>query len=67
LAQLRQKQVSIYTTAIITQKEVFNYLCHSNNIKNIKKIINHISQSKNYNVPSEILQIFSNVNIKLFF
>ncbi len=67
LAQLRQKQTSIYTTAIITQKEIFNYLCHSNNIKNIKKIITHISQNKNYDLPPEILQIFSNINIKLFF
>jgi len=67
LAQLRQKQITIYTKGIITQKEIYNYLCHSNNIKNIKKIITHISQSKEYNIPNEILQLFMNINIKLFF
>lgn len=68
LAQLRQKQTSIYTTAIITQKEIFNYLCHSNNIKNIKKIITHFSQqTTNYNIPSNIIELFSAMNIKLFF
>jgi len=67
LAQLRQKQVSIYNKAIITQTDVFNYLCHSNNIKNIKKIITHICQNKIYNIQFEIIKLFEKINLKLFF
>jgi|694.fasta_scaffold00528_57 hypothetical protein len=68
LAQLRQKQVSIYKKAIITETEVFNYLCHSNNIKNIKKIITHISlNGKLYDLPEQITELFINMNNKLLF
>jgi hypothetical protein len=68
LAQLRYKQITNYTKAIITQKEIFNYLCHSNNIKNIKKIITHMADNKNYyNIPENIINIFKSINIKLFF
>ena len=68
LAQLRYKQITNYTKAIITQKEIFNYLCHSNNIKNIKKIITHIADNKNsYNIPENLINLFKTMNIKIFF
>ena len=58
LAQLRYQQTTLYTKAIITKKEVFDYLCHSNNIKNIKKLIYHFAMSPKYDVPIEQLEVF---------
>jgi len=58
LAQLRHQQTTLYIKAIITKKEVFNYLCHSNNIKNIKKLIYHFATNPIYDVPQEQLQVF---------
>jgi hypothetical protein len=58
LAQLRNQQVSIYVKAIITKEQVFNYLCHTNNIKNIKKLIFHYSTTHIYNIPFEIIEVF---------
>jgi len=65
LAQLRHQQTTIYSKAIITKKEVLNYLCHSNNIKNIKKIILHISSTLIYDIPEDIIEIFKKININL--
>jgi hypothetical protein len=58
LAQLRHQQTTLYTKAIITKKEVFDYLCHSNNIKNIKKLIYHFALTPKYDVPLEQLEVF---------
>ena len=65
LAQLRYKQTTIYTSAIITKIEIYNYLCHSNNIKNINKIINHISTNLIYNIPQEIIEVFTKMTPNL--
>jgi hypothetical protein len=66
LAQLRYKQVSLYTKGIIKQEEVFKYLCHSNNIKNIKKIIVHLSMAKNkYDIPSDVINKIVELNKNL--
>jgi len=65
LAQLRHQQTTLYTKSIITKKEVLNYLCHSNNIKNIKKLIYHFGNCLKYDIPEEILQIFKEVFIGL--
>jgi len=61
LAQLRNQQVKLYTKAIITKQEVFNYLCHTNNIKNIKKLILHFSTTNIYNIPNEIIEVFKRI------
>lgn len=67
LAQLRHQQIKIYKKGILTQKEIFNYLCHSNNIKNIKKIITHLSSSSSvYNIPDAIKVIITKISLKLF-
>jgi len=58
LAQLRNQQINTYSKAIITKQEVFNYLCHSNNIKNIMKLIFHFSTTYIYNIPNEIIEVF---------
>jgi hypothetical protein len=65
LAQLRSQQITKYLKAIITQDDVFNYICHSNNIKNIKKLIFHFSTTKIYNIPDNIIEIFNTLNILL--
>lgn len=65
LAQLRYKQTSVYTNAILRKEEIYNYLCHSNNIKNIGKIIYHISTSSIYNIPNEIIEVFKKINTNL--
>lgn len=66
LAQLRYKQVSLYTTGILRQEEVYKYLCHSNNIKNIKKLISHVATMKNkYDIPRETLDKIIKLNQNL--
>jgi hypothetical protein len=59
LAQMRHQQTTIYKKKIINENNVFNYLCHSNNIKNIQKLINHISISDSYNLTPDIISNFS--------
>jgi len=68
LAQLRYKQTIIYTKAIITKDDVFKYLCHFNNIKNIKKLVYHISTvmaNDMYNIPQSIIDLFKQMNENL--
>jgi len=69
LAQLRQQQTTIYTKAIINKTQVFNYLCHSNNIKNIKKILNNlVGVTPNiYNIPQEYVEIIKKLVTNLSF
>jgi len=65
LAQLRHQQTALYTKAIITKKEVFDYLCHSNNIKNIKRLIYHFANHNIYDIPNEYLNMFKGLIINL--
>jgi hypothetical protein len=67
LAQLRYLQIKKYKKAIITQQDIFNYICHANNIKNIKKIISHIATNKLYNLPEYAIEFFNKMNINLSF
>ena len=55
LAQLRHQQTTIYKKKIINENNVFNYLCHSNNIKNIQKLINHFAKDHSYNLTPDII------------
>lgn len=59
LAQLRHQQITIYKKKIINENNVFKYLCHSNNIKNIQKLISHISKNDVYNLPQDVILIFN--------
>jgi len=65
LAQLRHQQTTLYSKAILTKKEVMDYLCHSNNIKNIKKLIIHFSTTLVYDVPEYLIELFKKLNINL--
>ena len=64
LAQLRQQQLTIYNKKIINKNNVSNYLYHSNNIKNIQKLITHFATNDIYNLTPDIindLTILSNL------
>lgn len=50
LAQLRNKQLNIYKDNLITQKEVYHYLCQCNNVENIKALINFLITNIGYNI-----------------
>jgi hypothetical protein len=62
LAQLRHQQTTIYKKKIINENNVFNYLCHSNNIKNIQKLINHFAKDHSYNLTPEIIVVLTTLS-----
>ena len=62
LAQLRHQQTTIYKKKIINENNVFNYLCHSNNIKNIQKLIHHFAINHSYNLTPEIIGFFTTLS-----
>lgn len=45
LAQLRNKQVTIYTDKMINSGNVYHYICQCNNVKNIKTLIQFFSSN----------------------
>lgn len=50
LAQLRHRQQYEHSTGLIRPKDVYYYLCHCNNVKNIKLLITFLSTSIGYNI-----------------
>jgi len=50
LAQLRYRQQFEHSAGLIKPKDVYYYLCHCNNIKNIKLLITFLSTSVGYNI-----------------
>lgn len=62
LAQLRYQQITIYSKKILTPNNIHYYLCNSNNIKNIKVLINHFANNNNYNIPDKKIKLFSILN-----
>jgi hypothetical protein len=62
LAQLRHQQTTIYKKKLITEDNVFNYLCHSNNIKNIQKLIQHFETIYSYNLTPDVINNFTILN-----
>jgi len=62
LAQLRHQQTTIYKKKIINEYNVFNYLCHSNNIKNIQILFSHFATHNLYNLTPEIILSFATVS-----
>jgi hypothetical protein len=62
LAQLRHQQVTTYTKKILSNSNIHYYLCKSNNIKNIKKLINHIITNNDYNIPDKKIVLFKYLN-----
>ena len=49
LAQLRHKQQTEYSL-LLRAKDVYHYLCHCNNVKNIKLLITFLATSTGYNI-----------------
>lgn len=62
LAQLRYQQITIYNKRILTSNNIHYYLCNSNNIKNIKVLINHFSNNNHYNIPDKKIKLFKYLN-----
>lgn len=50
LAQLRHRQLNEHSEAFIRPKDVYHYLCHSNNVKNIKLLITLFATTLGYNI-----------------
>lgn len=57
LAQLRHLQIVLYKKHILVQKNIINYLCQNNNIKNIKKLIKYFSINNKFNIPDNKLNL----------
>ena len=51
-----------FLTKIINENNVFNYLCHSNNIKNIQKLFSHFATHNLYNLTPEIISSLATVS-----
>lgn len=50
LAQLRYRQIQDYQGVMIRSKDVYTYLCHHNNVKNIRLLITFLATSTGYNI-----------------
>jgi len=50
LAQLRHRQLNEHKDAFIKQKDVYYYLCHCNNVKNIKLLITLLATNVGYGI-----------------
>lgn len=59
LAQLRHLQIILYKKHILVQKNILYYLCHINNINNIKNIIKYFTINNKFNIPDDKLYLFS--------
>lgn len=62
LAQLRHQQTSVYTDSIINSQNVYYYLCHCNNIKNIKTLIQYFATNTGYDIPIRSAMCFTVLN-----
>jgi len=51
LAQLRHKQQKDYPNAFLKSKDVYHYICHCNNVKNIRLLVSYFATSVGYNIP----------------
>ena len=65
LAQLRNKQLNIYKGNLITQKEVYHYLCQCNNVENIKTLINFFITNTGYNINNRSVMCLTILDIVL--
>ena len=51
LAQLRYRQINYHKNDVLKAKHVYYYLCHCNNVKNIKLLNAFIATSAGYDIP----------------
>lgn len=50
LAQLRYRQSTAHKNSFLKQKDVYYYLCHCNNIKNIRLLVTFLSTNSGYDI-----------------
>lgn len=62
LAQLRYKQQNENFNAMIRPKDVYHYICHCNNIKNIKLLITLFATTAGYNITERASMCFTILN-----
>lgn len=62
LAQLRYRQQFENTESILKPKDVYYYICHCNNIKNIKLLIALFATNTGYNISERASMCFSILN-----
>lgn len=64
LAQLRYCQITIFSSkkAILTNREIFYYICNCNTLKNIIGLINYFSNNNGYDIPSKSSLCFTILN-----
>lgn len=68
LAQLRHQQTTIYVKRLLNSNNILNYLCQSNNIKNIKILINYFVNNRIFDIPDKnlfCLNILNNLLINI--
>lgn len=70
LAQLRHNQITThkYTKSMITPVHVFEYLCKSNNVKNILSLINLIATNTtvDFGLSKEVMDCFILLNASIY-
>jgi len=62
LAQLRYRQQYENSESILKPKDVYYYICHCNNIKNIKLLITLFATNTGYNISERASMCFSILN-----
>ena len=62
LAQLRYKQQNENSNTMIRPKDVYYYICHCNNIKNIKLLITLFATTTGYNITKRASMCFTILN-----
>jgi len=65
LAQLRHRQITCHIGNILKPGQVYYYLCHCNNVKNIKLLIGFLANSSGYNIPEKAAICLSILNMLL--
>lgn len=62
LAQLRNKQVTLYSEKMITRANVYYYICQCNNVNNIKNLIQFFASNSLNDMPSRTAMCFTILN-----
>tara|TARA_B000000475_G_scaffold272218_2_gene272592 strand:- start:3231 stop:4568 length:1338 start_codon:yes stop_codon:yes gene_type:complete len=64
LAQLRYSQITIFKDkkVILTNREVFYYICNCNTLKNIIALIHYFANNNGYDIPSKASICFTVLN-----
>lgn len=65
LAQLRHRQVTVHSRNMLKAGQVYYYICHCNNVKNIKLLVNYFASCTGYNIPDKASMCINILNMVL--